>query len=137
MRPPVPTGRAGAFGRLLAGRNGALLALGMVAATVAAGCGGGAAEPDSAANPEVAVQTFMFEPDPIEIEAGEKVRWTNADSATHTVTSGPRDQPDGRFDEQLAESGGTAEHTFDRPGTYEYFCSLHSGPGMEATVVVR
>lgn len=113
----------------------------LAAVALVVGCGGGegagGGDMAQAGGPTVDVKTFMFQPDPIEIEAGQTVTWTNRDSAVHTVTSGPRDAADGRFDEELAESGGTAEQTFDEPGTYRYFCSLHSGPGMEAEVIVR
>lgn len=111
----------------------------LAAAALVAGCGtdDGDDRMAQAKSPAVEVKTFIFQPDPIEIEAGQAITWTNRDSAVHTVTSGTRDAPDERFDEQLAESGGTAKQTFDRPGTYKYFCSIHSGPGMEGEVTVR
>ena len=112
-------------------------------ATAAVGfsaCGGddgdnAGSEPAAATN--VTVKTFMFEPDPLRVEAGTKVTWTNEDAAVHTVTTGPRGRPDGRVDGKLEKSGGTFSATFDKPGTYRYFCSLHSGPGMEAELVVE
>jgi len=113
----------------------ARLASVLAAAAVTAGCGGGGDVAEEGV--DVSVKTFMFEPDPIEVQAGDTVTWTNGDTAVHTVTSGERERPDGEFDEELAESGGTAERTFREAGTYAYFCSLHSGPGMEGTVVVR
>lgn len=119
-----------------------MLAALAAAGALAAGCGGGDADTESGAESaaggnQVTVNTFIFKPKPIEIEAGETVTWTNEDSALHTVTSGTREDPDERFDGELPESGGTFETSFDEPGTYEYFCSIHSGPGMEGSVVVR
>ncbi len=117
-----------------------LAAATLVAATLGVtGCGGDAAEEngDAAAQRNaVTVKTFMFEPDPIRVESGTRVRWTNQDQTVHTVTSGSREQPDGRFDGELA-AGAELSHTFDEPGTYRYFCSRHSGPGMEGEVVVE
>lgn len=104
-----------------------------VAALATAGCGGDEQPERGAA---VTVKTFMFGPDPLRVDAGTTVTWSNADTAVHTVTSGTRKRPDGRFDARLAESGGEFSRTFDRPGRYRYFCSLHSGPGMEAEVIV-
>lgn len=115
----------------------ALAALGLSA------CGGDDGERASTAGPaadaksQVSVKTFMFTPDPIEVERGSRVTWVNEDETVHTVTTGPRDKPDGRLDGQLKASGGKFSATFDRAGTYRYFCSRHSGPGMEAEVVVR
>jgi plastocyanin len=85
---------------------------------------------------DVTIDTFQFSPDPLEVEAGTTVRFTNEDPTTHTVTAGTRKHPDpDRFDERLPEDG-TAEITFDEPGRFPYFCMIHSGPGMTAVVVV-
>jgi plastocyanin len=121
------------------------IAVASAAAALVGGCGGGGATErpaDAEARPasspaSVTVKTFSFAPDPLEIAAGQTVTWTNRDSAVHTVTSGTRKRPDGSFDERLAESSGTSTHKFEQPGTYRYFCSLHSGPGMTGAVVVR
>ena len=131
------------------------LALPLLAATLAAGCGG-AEDGGSSAKPssdrsdggaavetpkrtggEVEVKTFIFRPDPIRIEAGSDVTWKNLDGAAHTVTSGRRSKPDGRFDERLSAGGGTVTQRFEEPGTYDYFCSLHSGSGMAGKVIVE
>lgn len=98
---------------------------------VLAGCGG-----DEGGGAAVEIRTFQFQPDPIEVEAGENVGFVNFDGTTHTVTAGTRSKPDPRtFDAKLAQNG-RFEFTFDRPGEYEYFCSLHSGDGMVGKVVV-
>ena len=87
------------------------------------GCGGGASEA------AVGVKVFSFAPDPLRVEAGTKVTWTNRDSTRHNVVG------EG-FRGDLAE-GGSYSHRFEKAGTYAYLCSLHSGPGMRAKVVVR
>ena len=62
-----------------------------------------------------------------------RVRWTNNDNATHTVTE---DGGSPAFDEDNLTPGDT--FTFDftplGPGTYTYHCDLH--PAMVASVVV-
>ncbi len=75
-------------------------------------------------------------PSQVSINAGEKVTWSNDDTAAHTVTSGtPSDGPDGTFDSSLFMAGTTFEHTFDEAGTYDYFCMVH--PWMIGTVQVN
>jgi plastocyanin len=86
---------------------------------------------------EVDVKTFIFNPDPITVKAGTEVTWTNADAANHDVTSGTRAKPTKQFGGKLDKSGGSYSTTFDEPGTYDYFCSLHSGNGMTAKVIVE
>jgi plastocyanin len=41
------------------------------------------------------------------------------------------------FDGQLPEQGATFELTLDEPGTYDYFCTVHSGPGMTGVITVE
>ena len=102
-----------------------------------AGCGDDDAKQRSAARSAVTVKTFSFDPDPLRVEPGTRVKWTNEDATVHTVTTGRRGKPDGRVDGKLSASGGEFGATFAQPGTYRYFCSLHSGPGMEAKLVVE
>ena len=95
----------------------------------ASGCGGGTDEPAAAAVKTVNVKVFSFGPDPLEVKAGTKVTWKNQDSTTHNVVGKG-------FKGDLPE-GGSYSHTFAKAGTYSYVCSLHSGPGMKAKVVVQ
>jgi plastocyanin len=92
------------------------------------GGGGGGAE--------VSMMNIQFEPSDVTIKAGETVTWTNDEGVAHDVdkTSGPGAQfssgPEGGMME-----GDTFEHTFDKPGTYEYVCRVHA-PGMAGTIEV-
>jgi plastocyanin len=92
------------------------------------GGGGGGAE--------VGMMNIQFEPGDVTIKAGETVTWTNEEGVAHDVdkTSGPGAQfssgPEGGMME-----GDTFEHTFDKPGTYEYVCRVHA-PGMAGTIEV-
>lgn len=68
------------------------------------------------------------------ITAGTAVRWVNVGAMLHTVT------PDGHTEWTSANLGGngaTFTHTFDTPGTYEYYCEPHVGFGMTGTVTVN
>jgi plastocyanin len=112
-------------------------------ATLSLGACGGGEEPAKDGASHVAVKTFIYRPSNLVVSTGTTVTWRNEDQADHTVTSGTRanpdsaGKPDGGFDGKLRESGGTFSHTFTKPGTYEYFCALHTGGGMTAKVTVR
>jgi plastocyanin len=76
------------------------------------------------------IRSFAFEPERIEVAAGQRITWTNHDPAEHTVT-----QEGGGFDSGTMAANATLTRTFDRPGEYRYICALH--PGMTGVVVVR
>jgi len=90
--------------------------------------------PTAAATTDVAIRGFVFQPATVQVRVGDTVRWTNDDQASHTVTSGLADEPDGRFDTGRLESRVTSEITFATPGTFPYFCNLH--PRMTGTIEV-
>ena len=71
----------------------------------------------------------------IEILVGDKVVWKNADTVTHTVTSGtPEDGPDGLFDTGLFAPGSSFPYTFTEKGKFPYYCIVH--PWMTGNVTV-
>ena len=86
----------------------------------------------------VTVETFAFQPDPLVVPAGTTITFLNKDAIDHTVTAGTRENPTPEvFDGELPEQGSTFELTLDNPGTYDYFCEIHPGPGMTATITVE
>jgi plastocyanin len=90
----------------------------------------GAAAMQPAAPPGVNISNFSFQPALLEVTTGTRVTWTNHDSTPHTVTS-----TDKRFDSSSGlDTNDQYSYVFDKPGTYEYFCSLH--PMMVGKVVV-
>jgi plastocyanin len=78
--------------------------------------------------------TDAYQPNPIQVNAGATVTWTNDDSQPHTATSGENVTPDGTFDSGILAPAATFEHTFTAAGEYPYFCILH--PNMVGTVSV-
>jgi plastocyanin len=128
----------------------ALVAAFAAPALLAAACGSDSDQSGAASNEpatvEVAIDTFMFQPDALQIHEGDTVTWTNHDAITHTVTSGTREydpangglvtatHKSGLFDQELDGKGATATFTYSKTGTYHYFCDRH--PGMEADVEV-
>ncbi len=79
------------------------------------------------------INNFSFET--VRIEAGEDVVWANSDSVPHTVTSGTPSSPASLFDSGALGTGRTFEASFDEPGRYNYYCTLH--PQMTGTVIVE
>ena len=71
----------------------------------------------------------------IEILVDQTVVWKNADTATHTVTSGTAaDGPDDIFDSGLFAPGKSFTQNFSEAGTFPYFCLVH--PWMDGSVIV-
>ncbi|HSB38944.1 MAG TPA: plastocyanin/azurin family copper-binding protein [Gaiellaceae bacterium] len=106
-----------------------LPAVAALAATVlAAGCGGTGSSTPVATNEVSMAKSYRFDPQTIEVRAGETVTWTNHDNFTHTV------KVDGQPDHKVGR-GDSVSITFARPGTYHYVCTLHSHD-MHGTVIV-
>ncbi|HXV46538.1 MAG TPA: plastocyanin/azurin family copper-binding protein [Nitrososphaera sp.] len=86
--------------------------------------------------------TDAYAPNPLNINVGDTVTWTNKDSTAHTVTSGTgtNDPNKGQeFDSSpnfnpIMPPGGVFSHTFETAGEFPYYCGLH--PNMVGTVVV-
>jgi|HubBroStandDraft_5_1064220.scaffolds.fasta_scaffold57762_2 plastocyanin len=82
--------------------------------------------------PTVTIDNFAFAPALTMIAPGTKVTWTNKDEEPHTVTSADGGKT---FKSEALDTGDSFSFTFDKPGTYKYFCSIH--PHMVATIVVK
>lgn len=89
----------------------------------------------AAATHEVDVVNFAFLPAELVIQPGDTVRWRNM-GGSHNVLA-----DDGSFSNGPPSSAAWVyEVTFDEPGSWGYYCSLHGGPnglGMAGTVVVE
>lgn len=87
---------------------------------------------------EVTVEMSVagFDPAVIEIETGTTVTWHNTELADYPVVSGYHSvvADDGSFDSKKVAPGARWSFTFDKPGTYDYHCSIH--PHMTGRVVV-
>jgi plastocyanin len=91
----------------------------------------------SAAAATVDLTGASFAPGSVTIKVGQKVRWVWR-SGMHNVVSGKSCSPDGKFSSgNLQTAPATFEHTFDAPGTYDYYCDPHCGMGMVGKVVVQ
>ncbi len=78
----------------------------------------------------------FYDPSPANVKVGTTVTWTNNDATLHTAVSGTPDSgPSGEFDSSYLAKGKTFSHTFDKAGTFDYYCTLH--PFMIGQVVVK
>jgi plastocyanin len=80
--------------------------------------------------PAVDIAKFAYGPKEITVAPGTKIVWTNHDEIPHTVTA-----KDKSVDSKALDTGDKFEHTFDREGDFEYFCTVH--PFMTGVVHVR
>jgi plastocyanin len=80
----------------------------------------------------VTIDNFAFGPALTMIAPGTKVTWVNKDEEPHTVTSADGGKT---FKSDALDTNDKFSFTFDKPGTYKYFCSIH--PHMIGTIVVK
>jgi amicyanin len=89
-----------------------------------------AGSPARAADIEVKIDNFTFNPKQITVKAGDTVTWVNHDDIPHTVASQTQ-----VFRSKALDTDDKFSFTFATPGTYPYFCALH--PVMTGTIVVE
>jgi plastocyanin len=77
----------------------------------------------------LAISNFTFEPDAVRIPIGTKIVWENNDDIPHSVV-----ETAGKFHSPALDTEDKFSFTFDKAGSYEYFCGLH--PHMKGKVVV-
>jgi plastocyanin len=78
----------------------------------------------------ITIDYSSFSVKELKVKAGTKVTWVNNDTQIHTVTDLLE-----AFDSRKMGPGERWSYTFDKPGTYTYYCSTH--PSMEAKVIVE
>jgi plastocyanin len=122
------------------------------------GDGGGGGNSGSTTTVDM-TDELVFDPEQVTVGVGETVVWENVGGVGHSVTAYEDEIPDGAdyfasggFDSEQAArdayvpgdadagdvlGGESYEHTFETPGTYEYFCIPHESAGMVGTVEVE
>jgi len=79
---------------------------------------------------EVGIDNFQFSPATLTVKAGTKVVWINNDDVPHLIVN-----IQNRFRQSpLLDSDQRFATTLTKPGTYDYFCSLH--PMMKGKIIV-
>lgn len=78
-----------------------------------------------------------YAPNPIIINSGETITWYNADTVSHTATSGSDSDPnEGQlFDSDAILSKQAFTLKFDNKGTFDYYCIYH--PSMVGEIIVK
>jgi len=79
---------------------------------------------------EVNIDNFMFTAMELTIAPGTQVTWVNKDDVPHTVVS-----VEHKFKSKALDTDEMFSFTFQDPGTYEYFCSVH--PKMTGKIIVK
>jgi plastocyanin len=78
---------------------------------------------------EVRVDNFTFGPGTLTVPVDSTVTWLNKDDVPHVIASN-----DGVFRSKALDTDDQYSFTFTKPGTYEYFCSIH--PKMVGKIIV-
>ncbi len=73
---------------------------------------------------------FQYRPPNLSVPVGATVTWVNLDVAPHDSEA-----RDGTWETDLLQRDEESVITFDEPGTWEYYCTIH--PYMTATLTVR
>jgi plastocyanin len=107
--------------------RGLVAALGLA---LSAGMAQGSVAADAPEVSQVLIKDFMFSPMEVRIRAGTSVTWVNQDDEPHTVVGDA-----GLFRSGALDTAMAFTFRFDKPGTYQVFCSIH--PQMKATVIVE
>lgn len=79
---------------------------------------------------EIGIDNYSFMPGDITVKAGTTVSWVNHDDVPHTVRS-----TGDLFKSKALDTEDKFSFKFDKPGTYEYYCSVH--PRMTAKIIVQ
>ncbi|MEM7215245.1 MAG: cupredoxin domain-containing protein [Pseudomonadota bacterium] len=88
---------------------------------------GSAAEPKTH---EVAIRSFKFEPQHLQVEIGDIISWKNEDLAPHTATAS-----DGSWDTGELAKGDSQSIEVVKGMEISYFCAFH--PHMKGTIVLK
>jgi amicyanin len=84
----------------------------------------------NAADAQVKIANFTFEPPLLTVKVGTTVTWVNDDDIPHLVS-----EKDGKFRSSALDTDATFSQTFKDAGTIEYFCVLH--PHRTGKIVVE
>ena len=78
----------------------------------------------------VQIRDFTFTPGNLLAPVGATITWANYDSAPHSATA-----DDETWDTGIVNKDQQASITFNAPGDYSYYCTVH--PSMRARIQVQ
>ncbi len=82
-----------------------------------------------AAEAEVKIANFTFDPPTLTVPVGITVTWTNDDDIVHAIK-----EKDDHFHSSALDTGDKFSQAFATAGTIEYFCAMH--PRMTGKIVI-
>jgi plastocyanin len=94
--------------------------------------GGAVAQQAASGTAEIDIKNFAFVPATLTVAAGTAVTWVNQDEEPHNIVDLAKPHV---FRSPGIDGGEKYTFVFDKPGTYEYVCSVH--PHMHGTIVVK
>lgn len=118
----------------------------LLLSTACASSSSGGATTDEGSGDGVPVSTALlaFDPKEVQVTKGQTVTWVGGDNITHVLVQGEykvgsdglrtEETDDKAFNLRLTKKDQKVSHTYDKPGTFTYFCTIHKG--MNGTVVV-
>ena len=122
----------------------AVLALLLTTAACGGSSNGSSSEPTAKADASVNTALLAFDPKDVRIKSGQTVSWVAGDNITHVLVEGTyevgadglrtKENDDKAFSLKLTKKGQQVTHTYDKAGTFTYFCTIHKG--MNGTVTV-
>ena len=83
-----------------------------------------------AGGPRIEIKKHMFSLPTVTVPVGKTVTWVNHDDDVHTVVS-----TTALFKSPGLDTDESYSYRFTKPGTYQYFCTLH--PLMVGKVIVK
>jgi len=115
-----------------------LIALLVVLALAQWRCGENPLQPDIRGPNEVWIQPAGFNPATLTVAVGTTVMWTNKDNVRHDVTSGLPGNVENDFDPLPAlDPNANDSVVFNKRGTFNYFCLIHSGNHGTGKIIVQ
>ena len=78
----------------------------------------------------ISMKDIQFVPREAETKVGQKVTWTNDDTAPHNVTA----KEGADFASEQMDKGDTFDYTPTQAGTIDYVCTIH--PGQDGKLIV-
>jgi len=80
---------------------------------------------------EIGIDNFRFAPSPLTVKSGTRIVWVNNDDVPHLIVS-----TQNKFRQSaVLDTNQRFAITLTKPGSYDYFCSLH--PVMQGRIIVE
>jgi len=80
---------------------------------------------------EIWLEYKLFNPSQLVVKVGTTVTFTNKDNANHTATN-----INGLFDSGKITSENSFSYTFDKAGTFSFYCNYHSTSTSEQGYII-